>query len=155
MILRDRIYIDRTPEAVWRFIEDPLQMRSWNLRIREIVPASIGKRGDGFRYRARYELFGKKRNLDAEIMDCRGPLRFVLLLRGGSLRKGGYIQEIYELSESNGGTLLMQTIEAYGAGMNIFRGLPAMLLLRFLRPGNCLVSLKKIIEAAADSPGIS
>jgi carbon monoxide dehydrogenase subunit G len=111
MILRDKTFIDRMPEEVWYFIEDPLRMRSWNLRIREIVPASIGERGEGFTYRARYEIGGKESNFEAEIMEYRRPFRFVLHLAGGSLRRGGYIQEIYELSESGGGTLLQHTVE--------------------------------------------
>jgi carbon monoxide dehydrogenase subunit G len=155
MILRDRTYIDRMPEEVWRFIEDPLLIRSWNPGIREIIPASIGERGDGFRYRARYELGGRESNFEAEIVEYRRPDRFVLHLRGGSLRKGGYIQEIYELSESSGKTLLGQTIEAYGSGMHIFRRLWVTLLHRFARRAGRrgLTELKKLAEASPAGPG--
>jgi carbon monoxide dehydrogenase subunit G len=154
MILRDKTFIDRMPEEVWYFIEDPLRMRSWNLRIREIVPASIGERGEGFTYRARYEIGGKESNFEAEIMEYRRPFRFVLHLAGGSLRRGGYIQEIYELSESGGGTLLQHTVEAHGSGMGISPRLLVMSIHRLARPAGrkYLLSLKKLVETSPGDP---
>jgi carbon monoxide dehydrogenase subunit G len=148
MILRNRASIDRTPEEVWHFIEDPLLMRSWNLTIREIVPASLGERGEGFRYRVRYTLGRRKINFETKIMEHRKPFRFVLHLSGGDFGKRGYIQEIYELSENRGGTLLKRNIEVYESGLNIFRRLLVIFLHRFARPAGkkYLMHLKKLAE---------
>jgi hypothetical protein len=156
MILRDRASIGRTPEEVWHFIEDPLLMKSWNFRIAEIVPVTLGERKEGFRYRVRYALAGRESNFEAEIMEYQKPYRFVLHMAGGGLRKGGYIQEIYELSESNGGTLLRQKIEAYETGMNFLRRLMVIFLYHVARPAGKkqLLRLKKLAETpAAPSPG--
>jgi hypothetical protein len=158
MILRDRASIDCTTEEVWHFIENPLLMKSWNLNVTEIVPASLGERKEGFRYRTRYALGGRESNFEAELMEYLKPRRFVLHMAGGSLRKGGYIQEIYELSESRGGTLLRQNIEVYESGMSIFRRLLVIFLYRFARPAGkkSLLRLKKLAEnSAASSPGAS
>jgi carbon monoxide dehydrogenase subunit G len=151
MILRDKASIDRTPEEVWHFIEDPLLMRSWNVHIREIVPASRGERGEGFRYRVRYALGRRESNFEAMIMEYGKPFKFVLHMSGGNLQKRGYIQEIYELSESPEGTLLKQNIEVYGSGMNIFRRLLVIFSHRLARSAGkkCLFRLKKLAETGA------
>jgi hypothetical protein len=154
MILRDRASIDRSPEEIWHFIEDPLLMKSWNLNITEIVPASLGQRAEGFKYRLRYALGGRPGNFEAEIMEYAKPHRFVFHIAGGSLRKGGYIQEIYELSESMGGTLLRQNIEVYASGMSIFPRLLVISRHRFARPAGqkSLLCLKKLVEAPSAPP---
>jgi hypothetical protein len=151
MILRDRSSIDLSPGEVWRFIEDPLLMKSWNLNIKEIVPASRGERGEGFRYRVRYKLGRGESSFDAVITEYREPVKFVLHITGGNFRKRGYIQEIYVLSENMGGTLLKQSIEIHESGMNIFRRLLVIFSHRFARSSEkrCLLRLKKLAESGA------
>ncbi len=149
MTLLDKIQIGCAPGAVWQLIKDPLVMRSWNLRIREIVPTCLGEPRAGSRYRVRYELGGKVSNFEAEIMEFQEPLRLVLHLSGGGLPKGGYIQEVYELSVCDGGTFLKQNIEVYGSGMGIVRRLTILFIHRLARPAGrrYLLKLKDLVEA--------
>ncbi len=146
MILRDRINIDCTTDAVWHLIEDPVLMKTWNLRVREVVPVTLERRKEGCRYRIRYQLSTLESNFEAEIMEYHEPQRFVLHLSGGCLPKGSYIQESYDLS-GGGSTSLLQTVELYGRGIGIMSKALFLLshLLRPSRKGH-LLRLKRVAE---------
>jgi Polyketide cyclase / dehydrase and lipid transport len=155
MTLRDKTHINRDPGVVWRYIKDPLVMRSWNHGIREIVPISLGEPRGGFRYRVRYEIGGKVGNFEAEIMEFQEPLRLALHISGCGFPKGGYIQEVYELSGSNGRTILTRNIEVYSTGMSVVRRLAILLSHRFVMKAGrkCLLKLKELAEAVDPETG--
>lgn len=150
MILNDKIQIDHPPEEVWQYIQSPALMQKWNPRIRAFVPVSWGEPSEGYRYRVRYKMIGRESNFLAEYMEYQRPAKLLIHLSGGNLTVKGYIQEVYELAENTRGTLLIQRIEVYNSGMNIFSGFMTILIhffSRFSRKKH-LRLLKDFIEAA-------
>ncbi len=124
-------------------------MKLWNPKIKEVVPVSWGQRGRGHRYRIKYEMGGKEREVSAEIEEYQSPVKFVIRLTGGGQPPTGYAQEFYELSPEHGGTLLAQTIRVHNSGVNIFFRLLATFLQRFGKPTGkkYLAHLKDLVEA--------
>jgi len=120
MILRDKVQINSTPEDVWRFIVAPDLMKLWNTKVRAIVSISKGEWTEGSRYRTRYEFNGRKGNFLAEILEYKKPQKLVIHLTGGNMPLNGYVQEVYELSESKNGTLVKLSLGIYNSGINIF-----------------------------------
>jgi hypothetical protein len=150
MILKDKIQIDRSLEEVWQYIQSPELMKEWNPRVRAFVPVSWGEPAEGYRYRVRYKMIGRESNFLAEFMEYQKPVKLVIHLSGGNLPVKGYIQEIYELAENTGGTLLKQRIEVYTSGIHIFSGCITIFIhffSRFSRKKH-LRLLKDFIEAA-------
>jgi hypothetical protein len=107
-------------------ITDPSVMKSWNPRIKEVVPITLGKPKANAQYRIRYALNSSESNYLAEIMEYEEYSRLVLHLEGGNLPRKGYIQEIYELIPNSTGTLFVQQIMIIRGGLS----LPAGLILR-------------------------
>jgi hypothetical protein len=123
MTLTNKIQLHARPEKIWDLIANPVSMKSWNPRLRAVIPVTPGKPKDGSQFRIRYELGGRESNYLAEIMEFREHARLVLHLTGGDLSRKGYIQEIYELSGKDSGTLLRQRIVIDRKGLNILSGL--------------------------------
>ena len=153
MILRDRIQINSPPEVVWHFTADPDFVKSWNAKIKAIVPVSQGRWTEGSRYRIRYAMNGKESNFLVEIMEYREPENLVIHLTGGNLPEGGYAQEIYELSRNDEGTLLTKNIEIYNPETNILWSLFVAFRSRFGKTSTkrYLRRLKKLVEKSKDT----
>ena len=149
MTLRDKVQINRPPERVWPFVEDPERMKLWNPKIQKITPISWGDRDIGFRYRITYIMGKKASEFLAEIVEYRKPERLVIRLTEGKLAWGGYVSEVYELSRTKDGTLLEQRIEILNSGINIFLRLLIVFVLRFGSPTGrkYLERLKELAEA--------
>jgi len=149
MILRDKIQIDRSPEEVWRFLQNPALMKEWNRNMKAVVPVSWGEPAENYQYRVRYKLIGRESNFLAEFMEYQKPVRLLIHLTGGSLPVKGYIQEIYELSENTGGTLLRQRTEVHHSGMHIFSRFLAICIhsVGRLSRKKHLRALKELIES--------
>jgi len=120
MILRDKIQIDRSPGEVWRFIQSPALLKEWNQKIKAVVPISWGEPTGGHRFRMRYKVTGRESNFLAELMEYEEPVKLLIHLSGGWLPVRGYIQEEFELTEYDGGTLLRHKIELHNSGRNVF-----------------------------------
>ena len=149
MILTDKIRIDRGPEEVWRFIQSPALMKEWDRNIKAVVPVTWGEPTDGYQYRVRYNMNGRESNFLAEFMEYQKPVRLLIHLTGGNLPVKGYIQEIFELTESASGTLLRQRTELHNSGMHFFSGRLMLLrhfIGRFSRKKQ-LRTLKALIES--------
>jgi hypothetical protein len=101
-------------------------MRSWNPRIRAVVPVTLGKPKATSQYRIRYSIGGREDNFLAEIMEYEEHHRLVLHFAGGTLPRKGFIQEIYELMPDERGTLLIQRIVMEETGLRF----PARLWMR-------------------------
>ncbi len=120
MLLRDKVQINSNPEVVWGYIASPDRLKSWNTKVKAIVPISREEWTEGFRYRVRYELYGREGNFLAEILEYKKPEKLIIHLTGGNMPVRGYVQEVYELSEHKDGTLLKLSFGIYNAGINIF-----------------------------------
>ena len=149
MTLRDKVQINRPPERVWPFVEDPERMKLWNPKIQKITPISWGDRDIGFTYRITYVMGKKASEFLAEVVEYRKPEKLVIRLTEGKLAWGGYVSEVYELSRTKDGTLLEQRIEIPNSGINIFLRLLIAFVLRFgsLTGRKYLERLKELAEA--------
>ena len=119
MIIKNTIRLSAPPENIWGLIVDPMVMKSWNPRIRAVVPITPGKPQANSQYRIRYKLAAKESNFLAEILEYEDLARLVLHFSGGSLPKKGFIQEIYDMVQDSKGTLLKQTVLIEKSGMGI------------------------------------
>jgi uncharacterized protein YndB with AHSA1/START domain len=151
VILRDSVRIKSPPEKVWRFIEDPERLKSWNPKVQSISPISWGARSVGYRYRVTYAMSRKANEFLAEITEYRRPEKIVIRLTEANLARGRTVNEIYELSPSEEGTLLEQRIEINNSGLNLFFRLLIAFLHRFGKPTGkrYLAGLKELIERSA------
>lgn len=119
MILTCTIQIGAPPEEVWRLLIDPEHIRSWNNRVRVIVPVSQGCLRDGSKIRIRYTLRGRESNYLAEVLEYEEHTRLVVHITGGNLPLRGYVQEIYQLAANARGTLLTQQTVLENTGINL------------------------------------
>ncbi len=149
MFLRSKVEIGIPPDAVWPFISDPGALRKWNGGIRAIVPISTGAWAAGSRWRVRYQFQGRENNYLAEVLEFEKPARLVIHLTGGDMPVKGYMQEIYELSPSEKGTLLKCSISLFGAGLNFLSGWAAFLSHHIFRRRHkrYLLTLKGLAES--------
>src|SRR6266542_5196730 len=121
VIWRESVLIDKPAKEVWEYIENPEHMPAWNPKVKKVSPISWSTdRNVGFRYGITYAMSGKASDLDGEFTEYHPPSRIVIRLRGGRLPLQAYIEEIYDLSEKNGATLLTQTIVTHEVHINIF-----------------------------------
>jgi uncharacterized protein YndB with AHSA1/START domain len=149
MILRDQIIIEKPAMEVWPYIENPERMMSWNPKIKKVTLASWdGRPGVGFRYGVLYEMSGKVGEMEAEVTTYEPPFRLVIRQTGGRLSEKAYVEEIYELSEESGRTLLRQKVIMHHSGVNIFFRLLIFFITRFGRPvgKTYLTTLKELVE---------
>ncbi len=149
MILRDQIVIERSAQEVWPYVENPERMMSWNPKVKKVTRAHWdGRPGVGFRYGIMYEMSGKVGEMEAEVTTYEPPFRLVIRLTGGRLPEKAYVEEIYELSEDNGRTLLRQKIIMHHSGINIVFRLLIFFVSRFGRPTGktYLETLKGLVE---------
>ena len=84
----------------------------------------------------------------AEFVHFEPPTKLVIRHTGGPDSQNRVIEEMYELSERDGGTFLIQTIHIDNAGINIFLRFLVWLIQRWGRPTGkrYLETLRDIIE---------
>jgi len=149
VVLRDKVEIKSSVEAVWPYISDQVLYRKWNGGARAIVPISAGEWTAGAKWRVRYVFRGRESNYLAEALEFERPARLVIHLTGGNLSRDGYIQEIYELSmSSKGNTVVKQSIVLYKSGVNLLSTALLFLSHNLFRPRRkrYLLRLKELVE---------
>jgi uncharacterized protein YndB with AHSA1/START domain len=150
MILKDKIQIDRPPDVVWRHLRSPAQMKEWDPKIKAVVPVSWGEPAEGYRYRVRLRMNGREGNFLAEFLEFQQPARLRVHLSGGSLPVKGYFQEVFELTENAGGTLLRHSFEQHNSGRQLLFNCLILFIhysfSRFSRKKH-LRALKELVEA--------
>ena len=148
MVLRSAIQLSCTPEKAWDFVSDPAMIVRWNDRIRTIVPISSGPWAANSRFRMRYEIASAAGNYLCEILEHDRPVRMVIHLTGGDLPSRGYLQEVFEIGEAQGRTVVKHEVALYGAGRNPFSSVLLFLshLLPRSRGKKCLRRLKELVE---------
>ena len=119
MILKNQIQIFVPPEKLWTIVSNPARALAWNPKIKNVIPVTLGEPAAGSQYRIRYHLIRGDGNYSAELMEFEAPTRCVLHLKGGNLPMKGYLQEIYEIAEKEGGCILTQTILIDQAGVRL------------------------------------
>jgi hypothetical protein len=129
-------------------------MKLWNPKLQSISPITWGERSVGYRYRVTYVMSRKANEFLAEITEYRKPEKLAIRLTQETFSKGSSVNEIYELSPSEEGTLLEQRIEINNSGINLLFRLLIAFIHRFGKPTGkrYLVGLKELIERPLEDP---
>ncbi len=155
MDLVNKIIINRPAGTVWAFLEDPQNMLLWNPKVKRVSPSSSSDFKQGYRYAITYQLNEKAAATEflAEFVHFEPFSKLVIRHTGGISPHNRVIEEVYELSERGGGTLLIQTIHIENSGINIFLRLLILLIQRYGKPTGkpYLGTLRDIIESDMDS----
>ncbi|MBI5632494.1 MAG: SRPBCC family protein [Nitrospirae bacterium] len=151
MKLINSIYIARPAGAVWAFLEDPANMLRWNPKVKHVSPSSFSEPQHGYRYAITYQMHERARAAEflAEFTHFEPFSKLVIRHTGGLAPHDRVIEEIYELSEREGGTFLTQTILIENSGINLFFRFLIWIIQRWGKPAGkpYLETLKEIVES--------
>ena len=150
MKLVNSIFINRPARAVWAFLENPANMLRWNPKVKHVSPSSFSGPQQGYRYAITYQMHERARasEFQAEFVHFEPFSKLVIRHTGTQSPHDRVIEEIYELSERDGGTFLTQTIHIENSGINIFLRLLIWIIQRWGKPTGkpYLETLRDIIE---------
>jgi uncharacterized protein YndB with AHSA1/START domain len=152
MKLANSIFINRPAKTVWAFLENPANMLLWNPKVKHVSPSSFsGPTQQGYRYAITYQMHEASPATEflAEFVRFEPCSRLVIRHTGGLSSHDRVIEEIYELSERDSGTFLIQTIHITNSGINIFLRILIWVIQRWGKPTGkpCLETLRDIIES--------
>ncbi|MDD2916090.1 MAG: SRPBCC family protein [Gallionella sp.] len=151
MKLVNSIFINRSPEVVWAFLEDPEHMLLWNPKVKQVSPSCFAEPKQGYRYDITYQMGASAvaSGLQAEFV-CFEPCSKLVIRQTGGLPspQDRIIEETYELVERGGGTFLTQTIRVENSGINIFLRLLIWFIRKFGKPAGkpYLETFRDILE---------
>jgi carbon monoxide dehydrogenase subunit G len=156
MKLVNSININRPAGTVWAFLENPENMLLWNPKVIHVSPSSFSdKPQQGYRYAITYQLHESSGATEflAEFVHFEPFSKLVIRHTGGLSSHNRVIEEIYELSERDGGTFLRQTIHIENSGINIFLRFLIWIIQRWGKPTGkpYLGTLRDVIEGDAES----
>ena len=150
MKLVNSIFINRPARTVWAFLENPVNMLFWNPKVKHVSPSSFSGPQQGYRYAITYQMHerAKASEFRAEFVHFEPFSKLVIRHTGALSPHDRVIEEIYELSERDGGTFLTQTIHIENSGINIFLRLLIWIIQRWGKPTGkpYLETLRDIIE---------
>ena len=136
MKLVDSIFINLPAKTVWSFLQNPENMPLWNPKVKRVSPASFAQPGQGYRYAITYQMHERAKASEflAEFVHYEPPSKLVIRLTGSFAPHDMVIEEIYELTGRDEGTLLTQTIGIDNSGINIFCRFLIWLIQRWGKP---------------------
>jgi hypothetical protein len=150
MKLVNSIFISRPAGTVWAFLENPVNMLLWNPKVKRVSPSSYSGPQQGYRYAITYQMHERARATEfmAEFVHFEPLSKLVIRHTEGPAPHNRVIEEIYELSEREGGTFLTQTIHIENSGINIFFRFLIWVIQRWGKPTGkpYLGTLRDIIE---------
>ena len=150
MKLVDSIFINRPAGTVWAFLENPENMLLWNPKVKHVSPSSFSGPQQGYRYAITYQMHETSRATEflSEFVHFEPFSKLVIRHKGGLSPHDRVIEETYELSERDRGTLLTQTIHIENSGINIFLRFLIWIIQRWGKPTGIpyLGTLRDIIE---------
>lgn len=118
--------------------------------MKQVSPSSFSEPMQGYSYAITYQMRETSRALEflAEFTHFKPFSKLVIRHTGGPAPHDRVIEEIYDLSERNGGTFLTQTIHIEKSGINIFFRFLIWIIQRYGKPVGkpYLATLKEIIE---------
>jgi uncharacterized protein YndB with AHSA1/START domain len=152
MELTDSVFITRPRATVWAFLVRPANMLRWNPKVKRVSPSSFEDPRQGYRYAITYQMHERARASEflAEFVHFEPPSRLIVRHTGGLSPRDSVIEEIYELSERDGGTDLRQSIRIANSGIPLFLRLLIWLIQRWGKPRGkrYLETLRDIVENA-------
>jgi uncharacterized protein YndB with AHSA1/START domain len=145
--IHDSIRIDRPPDKVWEFVENPELMKQWNPKV-QWVTAGPQRRAQGFVYGITYVMSGKAQEFRGEYVSYEPPRSLVIRLTSASMAQGSFVEERYTLSDKDNSTLLEQRIVVKNSGTNILLRFLVAFIMRFGKPvgKRYLETLKELVE---------
>lgn len=150
MKLVDTIFINRPAGTIWAFLENPANMPLWNPKVKRVSPSSFAGPQQGYRYAITYQMHERAKASEflAEFVHFEPSSKLVIRHTGGLSPRNSVIEEMYELSERDGGTSLTQSIDIGNSGIPIFFRLLIWLIQRWGKPTGkrYLETLRDIIE---------
>jgi len=150
MKLVNSILINRPAKTVWAFLENPLNMLLWNPKVKHVSPSSFSGPRQGYRYAITYQMHERAKASEflAEFVYFEPFSKLVIRHTGTIAPHDRVIEEIYELSERDGGTFLTQSIHIDNPGINIFLRFLIWIIQRWGKPTGkpYLETLRDIIE---------
>ena len=151
MKLVNSIFVNRSAATVWAFLENPANMLLWNPKVKRVSPSSFSVPQQGYRYTIMYQMHENARasEFQAEFVHFEPVSKLIIRHTGSFSPHDRVIEEIYELSERDGGTFLKQTIQIENSGINVFLRLLIWIIQRWGKPTGkpYLGTLRDIIEA--------
>jgi len=150
MKLVSSIFINRPAGTVWAFLENPSNMQRWNPKVKHVSPSSFSGPQQGYRYAITYQMHERAKASEflAEFVHFEPFSKLVIRHTGGLSPHDRVIEEMYELSERDGGTFLTQSIHIENSGINIFLRFLIWIIQRWGKPTGkpYLETLRDIIE---------
>ena len=151
MKLIDEVFINRPAAPVWAFLEHPANMLLWNPKVKRVSPSSYaGRPQQGYRYAITYQMHERASASEflAEFVYFEPTSKLVIRHTGGLSPQNSVIEEIYELSERDGGTSLRQSIHITNSGIPFFFRILIWMIQRWGKPTGkrYLETLRDIIE---------
>ena len=150
MKLLENVFINRSAATVWAFLEHPANMPLWNPKVKRVSPSSFAHPQQGYRYAITYQMHERANASEflAEFVHFEPPTKLVIRHTGGLSPRNSVIEEMYELSERDGGTSLRQTIHIENPGIPVFFRLLIWLIQRWGKPTGkrYLETLRDMVE---------
>ena len=136
MNLVNSIFINRSAGTVWAFLENPANMLLWNPKVKRVSPSSFSAPQQGYRYTIMYQMHENARasEFQSEFVHFEPVSKLIIRHTGGLSPQDRIIEEIYELSERDGGTFLTQTIHIENSGINVFLRFLIWIIQRWGKP---------------------
>jgi uncharacterized protein YndB with AHSA1/START domain len=119
MTFRGEIAIPASPAKVWAIVSDPSLMPLWNPKCVQCERLDAPVRR-GSRYQAIFSMAGPGQKTSCEVIECAPAGILKTRYTGKAFRKGGYVEEVFQLKPSSTGTLLTHAVDFTHAGLPWF-----------------------------------
>jgi hypothetical protein len=150
MKIEDSIFIRRSAGTIWKFLENPENMLLWNPKVKRVSPSSFDTPIQGYCYAITYQMRERAKALEfsAEFVHFESPIKLIIRLTGPSSPRAMVIEEMYQLAEQDGGTVLTQVIQIGNSGINVFFRFLIWIIQQFGKPvgKRYLETLRDIVE---------
>lgn len=152
-----RARIIAPPAVVWQWVSEPRSWMAWNPKVTDVVPMSVERPGQGWRFRIAMRLRKQQQLADAELVEFVPGRKLVCRTTGGDLKPGGWILETYELQPDEDTTVLTHTVDLEHSKMPYYaRAVVITLTGLFNSKGELghVRNLKALIEDGVPPPSI-
>jgi uncharacterized protein YndB with AHSA1/START domain len=152
MKLRERVTIRGIPEEIWPLIADPAREAEWNPKLIAVDRQVAGPVRLGERFKELFQMGGRDRESDCEIVELEHPSSLVVRHRPAQWTPDRFVYLRYRLQAVSRGTRVVQEIDFTHSGIAWYFQL---LMWIIHRTGTTegkpyLESLKEIVERGSD-----
>ena len=150
MQIKEKIWIQAAPEAVWPWVESPLKRQQWNPKLKNVADYDHASPAIGTRYRMDYVLNGKVRTCHGEVIEFSPPHQLCVRVTPHDASHQFNAVEEYRLHSNGGGTIFQQNVTVADHRLNVFWRALIWIILRYGKPvgESHLARLKQLVEGA-------